>query len=249
MLENIAARRIQDRAVPLGPALQLSISDKLCGLPAKGCAEPCQPGHGRLAPGWGGGESPQGSAEGQPRSPGSQPSGAGGEGAAAWTQRAFYRQELARCEPTSDREVLHWCASVLGGEKRTGCLWARPTSVGCLPPTRQREKSPHRPLLCRQAGAKQAGVPQSRLGCPRGQNQPGGDIRAVPSSDAVIAQYGLGAALSCDALTQMEACSWKGDVWSLLHVRWGCTGRDRGVSHPGGGSWLDKECFKRGWCS
>lgn len=164
-------------------------------------------------------------------------------------KRAFYRQELARCEPTSDQEVLRWCASVLGGEKRTGCLWARPTSVGCLPPAWQQEKSPHWPLHCRQAGAKLAGVPQSLLGCPRGQNQPGGLIRAVPSSDAIIAQYGLGAALSCDALTQMGACSWKGDAWSLLHVRWGCAGRDRGVSRPGGGSWLDKECFKRGWCS
>lgn len=52
LLENIAARGIQDRAVPLGPALRLSISDRLCGLSAKGCSAPCpgQPSQGRLAP-------------------------------------------------------------------------------------------------------------------------------------------------------------------------------------------------------
>lgn len=52
LLENIAARGIQDRAVPLGPALRLSVSDRLCGLSARGCIAPCpgQPSQGRLAP-------------------------------------------------------------------------------------------------------------------------------------------------------------------------------------------------------
>lgn len=90
LLENIAARGIQDRAVPLGPALRLSISDKLCGLSAKGCAAPCPASPARAdwhPPGRRG--EPQGNAEGQRRSPGAQPSRVREEGVAAWTKRGF----------------------------------------------------------------------------------------------------------------------------------------------------------------
>lgn len=57
-------------------------------------------------------------------------------------------------------------------------------------------------VLVLQAGWGKAGrgTPE-----PPGQNQHSGDIRAMPSDDAVIAQYSLGAALSCDALEWKHA--------------------------------------------
>lgn len=119
--------------MPLGPALQLSISDKLCGLPAKGCAEPCQPGQGRLVPGWGGGESCKAAQRGSAAAPAPGRAELEREEWLPGQKRAFYCQQLAQCEPASISEVLRWCAWVLGGEKRTGCLWAHPTSFECLP--------------------------------------------------------------------------------------------------------------------
>lgn len=72
-----------------------------------------------------------------------------------------------------------------------------------------------------QQGWGEAGrVPRCWPGCPLASSSRG-DIAAVRSSDAVIAQYGLGAALSCDALGWKEASSWEGDAQPLLLALWG----------------------------
>lgn len=136
LLENIAARGIQDRAVPLGPALRLSVSDRLCGLSARCCTAPCpgQPSRGRLAPHLSVGDSRKATRRGSAAAP--APSLAEFE-RKEWLpgqKRAFYCQKLARCEPASVLEMLGWCASVLGGKKRSGCLWGHRASVRCLAP-------------------------------------------------------------------------------------------------------------------
>lgn len=68
----------------------------------------------------------------------------------------------------------------------------------------------------------------------------------MPSTNAVIAHYSLGAALSCDAL-RWKTCSWKGDTGSLLPALLGCFGKSRGVCRLG--VVVGKEYFKRDLCS
>lgn len=75
------------------------------------------------------------------------------------------------------------------------------------------------------------------MGCPGDQKQPGGAIGAVPSRGAVIAQYGLGAALSCDALGWKHAVGrrsvaasravrlfWEGSAVLRVTVAWARSG-------------------------
>lgn len=70
----------------------------------------------------------------------------------------------------------------------------------------------------------------------------------MTSGGAVIAQYGLGAALSCDALGWKHAVG--RETFSCCFPRCGAAlGGIEGSAILGVGGQLGKECFKRYWCS